>query len=254
MRILSTLSLLIITTFTFISCSKKDDFASEPLSDYMPLQPGKYVTYRLDSLVFVNFGRNIETHRYQIKYVVDAQITDNEGRPAYRVYAYITDSIGTDAWTPYSTIVITPLTNSIEVTENSLRTVALHLPIKDGFTWKGNIYLPNDPYESLNPFNSYDNGMADWDFHYDGTIGGPDLIQGHAYDSVLTVEQSDEAFNAPVTDVAVYGSRSRSVEKYSKNIGLIYRKYELWEYEPNTSGPSPFYTGFGITQWMIDHN
>src|SRR5258706_2029202 len=194
MRIISILCLsaLAITAFIFISCSKTDTFVSEPLSDYMPLQPGKYITYRLDSLVFTNFGSNIETHRYQVKHVVDAQIMDNQGRPAYRIYAYLSDSTGSDAWTPYGTYIITPLANSIEVTENNLRVVAMHLPIKDGFTWKGNIYLPTDPYESLNPFNSYDNGMNDWEFHYDGGIEPSASIQGHAYDSVCTVEQSDE--------------------------------------------------------------
>ncbi|MDP4264047.1 MAG: hypothetical protein Q8941_16085 [Bacteroidota bacterium] len=255
MRILSILclSVLTTTTFTLTSCTKKEDFVSEPLSDYIPLQTGKYITYRLDSLVFTNFGRNIETHRYQVKYVVDAPITDNEGRPAYRVYTYMSDSTGTDSWTPAGTCIITPLSNSIEVTENNFRVVALHLPVRDGFTWKGNIYLPTDPYETLNPTNSYDNGMNDWEFHYDGVMQ-PVTIQGYTYDSVTTVEQSDDAFNAPVTDVSIYGSKSRSVAMYSKDIGLVYRKYELWEYEPNTSGPSGYYSGFGITLWMVDHN
>jgi len=35
---------------------------------------------------------------------------------------------------------------------------------------------------------------------------------------------------------------------------MVYRKYELWEYQPNISGPNPYSTGFGITLWMIDHN
>ena len=45
-----------------------------------------------------------------------------------------------------------------------------------------------------------------------------------------------------------------SVEKYSKTIGLIYRQFILWEYQPNPSGPDPYNTGFGVTMWMIDHN
>lgn len=256
MRSISTLclSLLIIFTYTFVSCSKKEDFVSDPLSDYIPLQIGKYITYRLDSLVFTGFGRNIETHRYQVKYVVDAQITDNQGRPAYRIYSYISDSTGTEPWTPSGTSVITPLSNSIEVTENNLRVVALHLPVRDGFTWKGNIYLPADPYESLNPSNNYDNGMNDWDFYYDGGIEPSESILGHTYDSVCTVEQIDEVTNvgasAPVIVDTIYGSKSRSVDKYSKGVGLVYRKYELWSFEPS----GKIYTGFGVTLWMVDHN
>ncbi|HLG39444.1 MAG TPA: hypothetical protein VI461_07240, partial [Chitinophagaceae bacterium] len=79
------LGLVAVTIITFISCSKKEEFTSEPLSDYIPLQTGKYITYRLDSMVFTNFGRNTEIHRYQVKHEIDAELTDNLGRPAWRV-------------------------------------------------------------------------------------------------------------------------------------------------------------------------
>lgn len=248
--------LLVITTATLFSCSsKKEDFITEPLIDYLPLETGKYIVYRLDSLVFVNFGRNIETHRYQLKHEIDAQITDNLGRPAYRVFVYMRDSAGTEPWASKGTYYVTVLNNKIEVlTEDNFRIVKMHSPINNGFTWKGNVYLPIDPYESINPYNSYDFGMNDWEFQYDGTAEPTEMIQDQTYTEVLTIEQRDEAFNAPVTDAAGYGSMNRSVEKYSKGVGLVYRKYELWEYEPNTSGPSPYYTGFGVTMWMIDHN
>jgi len=96
--------------------------------------------------------------------------------------------------------------------------------------------------------------MADWDFRYDGGLSSFSY-NGKNYTDVLTVEQADEAFNAPVTVPTAYGARSRSVEKYSKSIGLVYRRYDLWEYQPNTGGAGgPYYTGFGVTMWMIDHN
>ena len=254
MRFLSTFCtiLLSLTTFILFSCSNKtEDFTSEPISDYIPLQTGKYITYRLDSLVFTNFGRNLETHRYQVKNVIDVQMTDNQGRPTYRVYSYIRDSAGTQSWNPNGTYYITPLANQIEVSDDNFRIIKMHLPIKSGFTWKGNAYLPTDPYESLNPYNSYDFGMSDWEFIYDGETEPAASLQGRTYNDVLTVEQRDEHFNAPVTDIHLYGSKDRSVEKYSKNIGLVYRKHVLWDYQTSLT---PHYTGFGITMWMIDHN
>ena len=109
------LILLQVTFITLFSCShKSEEFVSEKLSDYLPLQPGKYITYRLDSLVYTSFGTISETHRYQAKYVVDAQITDNLGRPSYRVYTYLRDSAGTQSWTATGTFFVTPLTNQIE--------------------------------------------------------------------------------------------------------------------------------------------
>jgi hypothetical protein len=255
MRFVSTfrISLLAVIAFTFFSCSdKKEEFISEPISDYMPLQPGKFITYRLDSLVFTSFGANPETHRYQVKHVVDAQIVDNLGRPTWRIYTYITDSAGIAPWTASSTYYITPLDNQAEVTEDNLRVIKMHLPIKEGYQWKGNTYMPDDPYSASYDFSN-DLDIEDWDFAYD-VFEPAWSYRNKNYTDVFTVEQRDEAENAPVVNVSNYGYKNRSVEKYSKSIGLIYRKYELWEYQPNPSGANPYYTGFGITLWMIDHN
>jgi hypothetical protein len=247
------LSLFVITIFTlFISCSKKEQFVSDALSDYIPLQTGKYITYRLDSMVFTNFGRNTEIHSYQVQHVVDAEVTDNIGRPSWRIYSYIRDSAGTQLWTPNGSYFITPLPTQTEVTEDNLRVIKMHLPIKEGYTWKGNSYLPDEPYAAMYDFNN-DNDMKNWDFTYD--VFEPALsYKGNNYADVYTVIEQDDSFNVPIVDVNKYGYKTVSVEKYSKTIGMIYRQYELWEYQPNTSGPSPYKTGFGVTMWMIDHN
>jgi hypothetical protein len=75
-----------------------EEFKTEAIADYMPLAVGKYITYRLDSTVFTNFGRNEEIHKYRVKHVVDAQITDNLGRPSYRILRYLSDSLGHQPW------------------------------------------------------------------------------------------------------------------------------------------------------------
>lgn len=249
-------SLLAVVIFTLFSCNKKDEYVSEKLSDYIILTPGKYITYRLDSMVFTNFGRNTEIHRYQVKHVIDELITDNLGRPSYRVFRYLRDSLGTTAWQAAGTFFITPLADQVELIEDNLRFIKLHLPIKDAFTWKGNRYLPSGidgPYEQLFPFNN-DDDMEDWDFYYNGENGSFSYL-GFNYVNVLSVEEADERFNVPILAPGSIAYRSRAVEKYSKNIGLVYREYELWEYQPNTNNPAgPFKSGFGITMWMIGHN
>lgn len=252
------LSLLAIVIFSLFSCTKKSEvFQTDALSDYLPLATGKYITYRLDSTVFTNFGSITEIHKYQVKDSVNAQITDNLGRPSFRVYRYIRDSSTanswTDAqvWTNAGVYYITPLTDQVELIEDNLRFIKLHLPLRDGFTWKGNKYLPPDPYGPLYNFSNDDN-MAEWDFHYDGDSSAFSYA-GINYDNVYSVEEADEAYNVPITDPNAYAAKTRAVEKYAKNIGLIYREYELWEYQPNP-GSTPYKTGFGIKQWMIDHN
>ena len=249
------LSLLAIVITSLFSCSdKKEEFITDNISDYhLRLTPGKYITYRIDSLVFTNFGRNIETHRYQVKDQVDALITDNLGRPSFRVFRYLRDSLGTTPWQPSGTYLITVLSDQVEVMEDNLRVIKLHMPMKDGFSWKGNSFVPNNPY-----FPKYDmqndNNIQFWDFYYDGEASSFSY-RGNNYTNVYSVEQVKDLVNVPIAVPTLYASKSRVIEKYSKNIGLVYTEYELWDYQPNSTGSGgPYYTGFGIRKWMIDHN
>ncbi|MGH2553427.1 MAG: hypothetical protein ACRDEB_06895 [Chitinophagaceae bacterium] len=260
MRILSItcFSLLTVAMTALFSCNKKEIYDTDKLSDYFILTPGKYITYRLDSMVFTNFGRSTEIHKYQVKHVIDAQVPDNSGRPSYRVYVYIRDSAGLQPWQPAgNTYYITPLADQVELIENNLRFIKLHAPVKNAFSWKGNKYLPSDtcggPYCPLYKFSN-DDDIQDWDYYYDGNIGSFSY-RGINYSDIITIEEKNESFNVPITIPSSYAARTRSVEKYAKNIGLAYREYELWEYQPNTGNPTgPYKTGFGVTMWMIDHN
>jgi len=81
-------SFLLITLLT--ACNKQNElFTTTSLSDYFPLQVGKYITYNLDSTVYINFGQKDTVVKYQVKDSIDAQITDNIGRPAYCIERYI---------------------------------------------------------------------------------------------------------------------------------------------------------------------
>ncbi|MDZ4793734.1 MAG: hypothetical protein SGI83_05590 [Bacteroidota bacterium] len=253
LQLLTRISLLAIIISSLFSCNEKEEFVTENIKDYLPLTTGKYIIYRLDSLVFTQFGRTIETHRYQQKDQVDGIFTDLAGRTSYRIQRYLRDSLGTGYWQPLSTYVITPLTDQIELQEDNLRFIKLHMPITNGFSWKGNRYIPTDAYSQKYNFSN-DNEMELWDYYYDG-LASPFSYRGYNYTNVLSVEEIDEAFNVPITSPTSYAAKSRAVEKYSKSIGLVYQEYELWEYQPNTGGSGgPYYTGFGIKKWMIDHN
>jgi hypothetical protein len=236
-----------------ISCTDKTQvFETEALSDYVPLASGKYITYRLDSTIYTNFGTVTEVHKYQMKQVIDAQITDNLGRPSYRVFRYTRDTAGIQPWKPAGSYFVTTLFDQVELTEDNLRFIKLHMPLRDGSDWKGNKYLSPDPYGPLYNFSNDDN-MEDWDFYIDGPSSSFSY-RGNNYNNVYSVEEANESYNVPITDPSAYASRSRAVEKYSKGIGLVYREYELWEYQPNPGGPTPYKTGFAVKMWMIDHN
>lgn len=241
-------------TLGSVACTDKTETLSfPPLSDYAPLSIGKYITYRVDSLVFTNFGRTTEIHNYQMKHVVDALFADGMGRPAYRIIRYISDSTARTPWQPDGTYYITSVSDQLEWTEDNLRVIKLHQPLRADYTWKGNRFLPTDPFEPRYNFSN-DDAMADWNFRIDGN---PTTFthRGNTYTEVLSVDAANESFNVPITSPNVYASRSRSIDRYAKNIGLVYRELQLWEYQPNPGGSGgPYKIGFGITQWMIDHN
>jgi hypothetical protein len=269
-NLLSRLYLLIAFSIFIASCAKKtEEFKTEATTDYVQLQSGKYITYRLDSTVFVNFGRITQIHKYQVKEVVDKEITDNLGRPAWRVFRYIRDSVDATSWTPaqpwipFGSYMVTVLFDQLEVTDdNNLRFIKMHLGIREGNNWKGNAYLPSNPFGGLFTF-SVDDDMQAWDYFYESS-GAGFSIAGKTYTDVLTIEHIDSKENVPVTDPTSYASEIRSVERYSKDIGLVYKEFTLWEQQPNpilvNPGPpavynyDPFRIGFGIKMWMIDHN
>src|SRR5215207_4729977 len=91
----------LLASILLFGCDKEtEEFQAEPVTPYLPLQTGKYITYRIDSTIFTNFGANMVVRSYQEKHQVDNQLTDNLGRPSYRVFRFIRDTNGTSAWKP----------------------------------------------------------------------------------------------------------------------------------------------------------
>src|SRR5690242_6865174 len=175
--------------FAFASCKKVSttlDTAS--VSDYFPLQIGKYITYDLDSTVFTNFGQDKTIRHDQAQYRVEAQIKDNSGRPGFTVNRYLRKD-STQVWQIDNVFTAFPTNNSIELIQDNLRFIKLMLPIKEGFSWKGNSYLPFDPYRSYvfaNPAF-----MEDWNYIYENA-NAPAMIGSDNFDNTITVlEVSD---------------------------------------------------------------
>ena len=108
------IGLFFISLF-FISCKKENEtFTTESVNDYFPLQVGKYITYNLDSTLYINFGQKDTLISYQVQDRVDAQITDNLGRPAYRIIRYIRHDSSQD-WIPDNTFMAIPTGTSIVI-------------------------------------------------------------------------------------------------------------------------------------------
>ena len=236
------------------SCKKQtEDYPTDQLAAYVPLKTGKYITYRLDSTVFKSFGTVPEVHSYQEKHVVDSLLPDALGRSSYRVFRFTRDTAGTGPWQPAGSYFVTPLRNTIEVTENNLRVIKLTLPIQKDNTWKANRYLPDEPMSALYTFSN-DLDMSTWDYTYASVQDTIHLKNGVVND-VITVNGIDRSFNAPVMNENSIGYKDYQQDRYAKNIGLVYQEFIMWEYQPpHENVPVGQTTGFGIRRSMIDHN
>jgi len=248
------LSCIVLLCIVSTGCKEEvQELTPEPLSDYLSPQPGKFIIYKLDSTVFTQNGRTLEVHSYQEKVLVDQEITDNLGRPSFRIYRFLRDVAGQNPWVSAGSFLVTPGTTQTEIIEDNLRSVRMILPMNVGQTWKGNRFLPANPYASVFEFSD-DNHihLEDWEFNY-AAKGESLTLNGKTVNDVLTIEGPDISVNAGITDPASFGSRTLLLDKYAKNIGLVYQEYVMWEYQPNP-GSSAFRVGFGIKRSMLDHN
>jgi hypothetical protein len=240
------LLVIIISAVVFNACKKStEDLKTTSVNEYYPLQIGKYITYNLDSTVFLNFGTVEAVVSYQVKHVVDAQITDNLGRPAYRIIRYIRKTPA-NAWVPDNTFMAVPTDFSVEFVENNFRFIKLKAPVREGFSWKGNSYI--DTY-SLNSNVKY---LDDWDYTYD-SLDVKINLGAFTLDSTLKVDQRNEIIGNP-SDPNSYSEKNFGAEKYAKGIGLVYRNFLHVEYQPPTPGHGGYKQGYGVKLTMIDHN
>lgn len=242
------LFLLCSSIFLFSACEKEtEELSTSTIQDYNPLVVGKYITYKLDSLVYTSFGTSSTIKTYQVKLAVDAAITDNLGRPSYRIIRYRRNTAA-QPWVADNTFMATNTGNGLEFVENNLRFLKLRTPMRDFYSWKGNSFL--DTY-SINSDIKY---MDDWDYIYD-SVNVPLTIGSFSLDSTLKVDQRDEVIGNPL-DPNSYSEINYGMEKYAKGIGLVYRRFFHSEYQPPTPGQGGRIVdgSYGVTMTMIDHN
>lgn len=237
-------------------CRKTYTYPGVPLSSYFPMQVGKWITYRLDSLTFYYYGQLDTITSYMAKDSVEMETTDNSGRPAWLVTRYLSDTTGTMPWAPSETYLVIPSISLVEVLEQNLRFEKLSFPVQTGFSWAGNNYLPYNPFQDFFQF-SYDShiNLNDWTYSYE-QVNAPFAAGTQTFDSAATVLMDSDYINVPILDPSIPASVAYWTETYAKNIGLIYRRTAMWEYQPPTANGTQlgYKIGFELTQTIIDHN
>ena len=238
----------IACVFLFAACKKEsEEVVLLPISDYAPLTVGKYITYSLDSLVYISFGA-VEAHRfYEVKYVTADSLTDLLGRKAFRIVRYIR-TLPNGIFNADNTFLAVNTGKTFEFTENNLRYLKLTQPIKNDGSWKGNSAID---VSSLGSDLQY---LSDWDYTY-ADVAQAKTVGTFNLANTITVKQIDESVNLPIippgpanqTNIA---SRDYSQEIYAKGIGMVRREFLHFEYQLAFPG----YIGYGVKLIMVDHN
>lgn len=216
-----TLTAAILLLFLQFCKKQTEQFTIQSYKDYYPLETGKYIIYRMDSTVFEDFDTKKVVRSYQVKDLVDAEITDNNNRKSFRIRRMLRNPDGTGEWRDIATFMATPLSHSMEYVENNQRYIKLKNPVKEHFFWDGNSYI--NAVDEL----SY---LQFWEYNY-LHVGEAYNEGGFSFDNTITVLHVDEQTGDPELYPTSFASRDYSVEVYSKDIGLVAKDYMVWTYQ-----------------------
>jgi hypothetical protein len=202
----------VVFTIGFFAC-KKD--ASDPLDlgyNYFPDDVGRYVVYNVDSFYYDDFNNRIDTTKFQLKEKIQSIFTDNQGRPAIRLERYVkyfndTVPYASMSWQLRNVWTETKTKTTAEKVEENVRYVKLVFPVNETQRWDGN--AQNTLGEETYKYNFF---------------GFPRTVGNIHFDSVLQVDQQNEENLL---------TKKYYIEKYAKNVGLIYKQIIDVESQPD---------------------
>ena len=197
--------ILIVFITTLVGCKNKIETPPDVGYDYAPTTIGKYVIYDVDSTIYDDFKHDTTYYKYRIKEKLEEAITDNQGRPAIKLVRYIKKynpliSYDNMAWTVKDVWSYTKTNTTLEVVEEDLRFTKLAFPVKTDASWDGNAH----------------NTLGNLDYKYN-YVDAAETINGGVFDKVLYIEQKDDKSKNAIR-------RQFYIEKYAKNVGLVYRE------------------------------
>ena len=197
--------ILFLIFITIICCKKKTDPSVDVGYDYAPTNIGKYVVYDVDSIVYDDFKHDTIEYKYRIKEKLAENITDNSGRSAIKLIRYIkkfnpTISYDNIPWIIKDVWTYTKTRTTLEVVEEDVRFTKIAFPVNNNTNWNGNAY----------------NTLGEWNYSY-SYFDKTENINNQSLSNVLCVIQKDDKNKNAI-------HRQYYVEKFAKDIGLVYRE------------------------------
>jgi len=195
----SVLAALFLVAIIFTACKKDTPATVDFGYNYVPLKSGAFIIYDVDSIHFNDFIKTKDTFRFQLKEEIGLPFTDLLGNISYEYKRYkrfylVNVDINTLPFALTDVWYVTKLKDRYERVEESFRYSRLKFPVSEGATWNGNA------------FNSED----EWNY----SIEEAD-VKYLSFDSTAIVLQRD---------VETRISKQYYLEKYARNVGLVYKK------------------------------
>lgn len=197
---------------------------------YFPLQIGKFIEYRVDSIVFdfaSGGGTSIDTNQLLVREVTLDTFRDNAGVLTYRIERYERPANYSQPWTLRH--IWTASRNSTQAvrTENNLRFLRLVFPMNRATSWNGNLWI--DQYQEIDVAGERIRPFSNWKYDVD-SIDRSGYIGNFMFDSLLYITEVDET-NAV--------ERRWSTAVYAKHTGLVRREQWILDSQYCNENPPP---------------
>lgn len=216
--------LLILGSFGCNKTVLDENFQVNLGHEYFPLEVGKYIVYEVDSIYYyfndeIGGIAKVESSSQIREEIVDT-LRDNIGRQTFIIHRFYRKNDSQpwqikDAWTSLKE------TQSAEKVEENLRFVKMVFPVEEDQTWDGNLFVDE---EQNVPFIQFPSGdvlsivmFKNWSYSV-LSKDSPDVIGGNIFDETLQIIQADDENLI---------EKRYSVEKYAKNVGLIYKEQQI---------------------------
>ncbi len=206
---------LLVSFFT--SCKKETDSSDYDYGyNYLPDDSGRYVIYKVDSVIYNDFDRSVRYSSIFLKEKIGEQFRDNLGRMAKKMLRYYSDTLSTDTlatqWELFNVDYIVKTELVAERVEDNLRYIKLVFPNDVNKKWLGNKLISSPPPYIIDTSNYF---LNDWKY----TIKNRDKYYDNGiriFDSTLLVSHIQDS--SAIT-------KTYSVEQYARSVGLIYKEF-----------------------------
>lgn len=221
--------LLVLIALGLSACSRSSIEPTPINYSYLPAELGKYIIYNVDSFIWDDFTKALSVRKSQMKYEYTDTFTDPAGRLTYVITITRKDD-STDFFVEDNVATLT-LDGKAEFFQKGLKFIPLSFPLRDGKSWDGLAFINRD--NSVNPqFSS-----LDWNYELQD-VGKAYTVGSKEFKKTATVEHIDLEINDPDTEPDFYAEKVRSMEVYADSVGLVYKEFIYWVYQPLNEFPS----------------